>query len=178
MAALSAAGIAAILYYLAGYLFTVVAAFTVIALVVRQGDDEDVSVLAGLNQRSPFLALTMTVAMVSLAGVPPLAGFFGKFLLLKAIIERGGSSNPAYYWLAAAALVGIVISLWYYFGVIRAIFWSQEAPHKTAIETSWVIRASLGFCLAGMLFLGLYPDPVLQWAIQAANILNWGLPSP
>src|SRR5208282_2884129 len=79
VAALSASGQAAVLYYLAGYLFTVLGAFTVICLVLRQADAEDISALAGLNQRSPLLAATMTLAMASLAGIPPLAGFFGKF---------------------------------------------------------------------------------------------------
>src|SRR5277367_4993250 len=83
VAALSASGQSALLYYLAGYLFTVVASFTVIALVMRHLNDEDISALAGLSQRSPLLAATMTLAMISLAGIPPLAGFFGKFLLLK-----------------------------------------------------------------------------------------------
>src|SRR5271170_1100087 len=89
VAALSVSGAAALLYYLAGYLFTVVAAFMVIALVLRHLETEDISGLAGLNQRSPLLAATMTLAMMSLAGIPPLAGFFGKFLLLKAVIEQG-----------------------------------------------------------------------------------------
>src|ERR1700722_18786840 len=117
VAALSANGEAAVLYYLAGYLFTIMAAFFVIALVMRHLADEDVSALAGLNQRSPLLATTMTVAMVSLAGLPPLAGFFGKFLLLKAVIEQG-PAHHAYYWLTFIALAGVVISLYYYFGVI------------------------------------------------------------
>ena len=76
VAALNASGQAAVMYYLAGYLFTVLAAFTVICLVARQTDTEDISALAGLNQRSPLLAATMTLAMASLAGIPPLAGFF------------------------------------------------------------------------------------------------------
>src|SRR5205814_10132250 len=99
IASLSAAGEAAILFYLTGYLFTVLAAFTVICLVMQHIEGADISALAGLNQRSPLLALTMTIAMVSLAGIPPLAGFFGKFLLLKAVIERG-SEHPGYYCLA------------------------------------------------------------------------------
>ena len=83
--------------------------------------------LAGLNQRSPLLAATMTLAMVSLAGIPPLAGFFGKFLLLKAVIEQAqATGNHGYYCLAFTALAGVVISLYYYFGVIRAIYWSKE----------------------------------------------------
>jgi len=94
---------------------------------MRHLDSEDISALAGLNQRSPLLATTMTLAMVSLAGIPPLAGFFGKFLLLKAVLEQG-ATNPGYYCLAFTALVGVVISLYYYFGVIRAIYWSKDAP--------------------------------------------------
>ncbi|HXI50833.1 MAG TPA: NADH-quinone oxidoreductase subunit N, partial [Candidatus Saccharimonadales bacterium] len=122
IAALSGAGQAAVLYYLGGYLFTVLAAFTVICLVLAAAEIEDLSALAGLHQRSPLLAGAMTLAMVSLAGIPPLAGFFGKFLLFKAAIEQG----PSYYWLIGVAIVGVVISLYYYFGVIRAIYWANE----------------------------------------------------
>src|SRR2546426_2982259 len=96
VAALSRAGSSAILYYLAGYLFTVLAAFTVICLVMRKLEGEDISALAGLHQRSPLLAATMTLAMVSLGGIPPLAGFFGKFLLFKAVLENG-PLHPGYY---------------------------------------------------------------------------------
>ena len=112
VAALSASGQAAVLYYLAGYLFTVLAAFAVIAIVLKNVDNEDISGLAGLNQRSPLLAATMTIAMVSLAGIPPLAGFFGKFLLLKAVIEQG-AVNHGYYCLAFTAMACVIISLYY-----------------------------------------------------------------
>src|SRR5438552_1871022 len=120
------AGGSAILYYLGGYLFTVLAAFSVLCLILRKVDAEDISALAGLNDRSPLLAATMTLAMVSLAGVPPLAGFFGKFLLFKAALEQG-HTHPAYYGLVAIGIVGVVISLYYYFGVVRAIYWSRDA---------------------------------------------------
>jgi NADH-quinone oxidoreductase subunit N len=83
IAALSTAGQSAVLFYLGGYLFTILGAFTVICLVLRQLEDEDISAFAGLSQRSPLLAAAMTLAMVSLGGIPPLAGFFGKFLLFK-----------------------------------------------------------------------------------------------
>jgi len=89
VAVLSPAGRIGLLYYLAGYLFTVLAAFSVICVVLRAADVEDIGALAGLNQRSPLLASAMTLAMISLAGIPPLAGFFGKFLLFKAVIEQG-----------------------------------------------------------------------------------------
>ncbi len=78
-AALTRSGSTAIVYYLSGYLFTVLAAFMVIAIVARRSEGDDISALAGLNRRSPLLAAAMTLAMVSLAGIPPLAGFFGSF---------------------------------------------------------------------------------------------------
>ena len=171
IAALSQAGQSAILYYLSGYLFTVLGAFTVICLVMRQVDGEDVTVLAGLNERSPLLAATMTLAMVSLAGIPPLAGFFGKFLLLKAVIEQG-ARNPAYYCLAFTALAGMVISLYYYFGVIRAIYWSQDVPDLSPIRVSRPATVAIYVCVAGMFYLGLFPNAILNLAADAAKLLH------
>ncbi|MGH7989957.1 MAG: NADH-quinone oxidoreductase subunit N, partial [Limisphaerales bacterium] len=152
VAALSAGGQSAVLYYLAGYLFGVLAAFLVIALVLRHLETEDISGLAGLNQRSPLLAATMTLSMVSLAGIPPLAGFFGKFLLLKAVIAQG-PVNHGYYWLAFIALAGIIISLYYYFGVVRAIYWSKDAKDLSPIPLSSPAKFAIVICIAGMFWL-------------------------
>lgn len=171
VAALTSAGQSAVLYYLGGYLFTTVAAFAVIALVLRHLDSEDISGLAGLSQRSPLLAATLTLAMVSLAGLPPLAGFFGKFLLLKAVIEQG-AVNPGYYCLAFTALVGVVISIYYYFGVVRAIYWSQLAADLSPIRMSRPIQCAIGVCIAGMFWLGLFPGTVLSLADDAVRLLK------
>jgi NADH-quinone oxidoreductase subunit N len=171
IAALSAAGQSAVLYYLSGYLFTVLGAFTVVCLVMQHMEGADVSALAGLSQRSPLLATTMTLAMVSLAGIPPLAGFFGKFLLLKAAIAQG-STHSGYYWLVAIAIIGVVISLYYYFGVVRAIFWSRDFADLSPIRTSQPIRLSLYCCLAGMLVLGLYPGPLVDLVTEAVKVLK------
>jgi NADH-quinone oxidoreductase subunit N len=173
VAALSASGQSALLYYLAGYLFTVVAAFTVIALVMRHLDNEDISALAGLNQRSPLLAMTMTLAMVSLAGIPPLAGFFGKFLLLKAVIEQAQvTGNHGYYCLAFTALAGVIISLYYYLGVVRAIYWSKDAPDLSPIQLSSPVKLSIAICIAGMFWIGIFPNTVLDLATRAAGVLK------
>ena len=171
VAALSASGKSALLYYLAGYVFTVMAAFFVITLVMRQLATEDISGLAGLNHRSPLLAATLSMAMVSLAGIPPLAGFFGKFLLLKAVLEQG-TSHPGYYCLAFTALAGVVISLYYYFGVIRAIYWSQETNDLTPIELSAPAKVSIWICLAGMFWIGLFPSTILNLTNLAAAALG------
>jgi len=171
IAALSRAGQAAVLYYLSGYLFTLLAAFTVICLALRHVEGEDVGALAGLHRRSPLLAATMTLAMASLAGIPPLAGFFGKFLLLRAVLEQA-SANPGYYCLTFTALAGVVISLYYYFGVVRAIYWSAEAPDLSSIEVSKPIRLALYACIAGMLYLGLFPGAVVNLATAAVRTLH------
>src|ERR1019366_7886949 len=171
IAALSAAGRSAVLYYLTGYLFTVLAAFTVICLVLRQTDGADLSGLAGLHRRSPLLAAALTLAMASLAGIPPLAGFFGKFLLLKAVIEQA-PMHPGYYCLAFTALAGVVISLWYYFGVVRAIYWAEDPADLSPIQVSKPIRVSMYGCIAGMLYLGMFPSSLLDLADQAVKLLR------
>ncbi len=171
VAALNASGKSAVLYYLAGYLFTVLAAFAVIVVVMRQFDNEDVSALAGLHQRSPLLASAITLAMVSLAGLPPLAGFFGKFLLLKSVIQNG-PANPACYVLAFIAIAGVVISFYYYFSVIRVVYWSKDAADLTPITPSLPMKTVLYACIAGMFYLGLFPGALLNLTDQAVRLLS------
>ncbi len=163
-------GATAILYYLLGYLFTLLASFMVITLVMRKLETEDISGLAGLGQRSPLLGATMTLSMVSLAGLPPMAGFFGKFLLLKSVIDLG-PTNHGYYCLAFTALVGVVISIYYYFGVVRAIYWSRSND-TLPIQISRPLRGAIFVCIAGMLWMGLFPSCALQLAKNGAAILG------
>jgi len=168
---LNAGGQAAILYYLAGYLFTTLAGFLVIALVLRHLDTEDISGLTGLSQRSPLLAATMTISMVSLAGIPPLAGFFGKFLLLQAAVKAAqDTGNHGYYCLVFTALAGVVISLYYYFGVIRAMYWDEDVKDMSQIELSAPAKVTAWACIAGIFWLGLFPNTVLNMANQAAAV--------
>ena len=163
----SEAGTAAILYYLAGYLFALVTVFLIINLLTREGEGEDISCLENLNKRSPFLAIAMTLAAVSLAGIPPLAGFFGKFLLIKSVaVEAFG--NTGYFALLGVAVFGVVISIYYYFGIVRAIFWNHKADDKTSIFVGIPIRFALICCFAGMLYLGLLPNKTLKWVESAA----------
>ena len=164
-------GAAAVLYYLGGYLFTVLAAFMVITLVMRHLETEDISGLAGLGQRSPLLAATMMFAMISLAGLPPLAGFFGKFLLLKSVVELG-PVNHGYYCLAFTALVGVVISIYFYFGVVRTIYWGQ--PSETLpIPISFPLRVAIFVCIVGMFWIGLFPGGLLNLARGGAAVLGF-----
>ena len=170
IAALNSDGTQAVLYYLAGYMFTLGAAFVVVCLVCRETDD--ISALSGLNGRSPVLAAAMAMAMASLAGVPPLAGFAGKFFLLLSVLERAGA-NPAYYWLALVAIAGVVISLAYYFGVIRAVYWPSDRAETAPIPISPAMKISLAVCMAGMLWLGLFPNALVQAAAEAVKALRF-----
>jgi NADH-quinone oxidoreductase subunit N len=165
-------GSSAILYYLAGYLFTVLAAFTVISIITRDADDEDISILAGLNQRSPLLAASLALSMISLAGIPPLAGFFGKFLLLKSVVERG-TTQPLFLALIGLTIIGIVISFYYYLGVVRAIYWSRIVPDYSEIRVSLPARVALYVCIAGMLILGLFPGAMVNTADTATMALKF-----
>jgi len=171
VAAVSAAGQSATMVYLGGYTFTALAAFAVIAIVARTVEGEDVSSLAGLHRRSPSLALAMTLALVSLTGLPPMAGFFGKFMLLKAVIQAA-EGNPTYYWLIAAAVFGVVVSVYYYFNIIRTIFFVEGNDDDAPIEISRPLSLSLLACIAGMLLLGLYPDAVVSYALDAVKALS------
>ncbi len=176
VSAVSASGQNAVLYYLLGYLFTVMAAFFVISVVSRQSEDEDLNVVAGLHQRSPLLAATLALAMISLAGIPPLAGFFGKFLLLKSVVEHG-ASEMLYRVLLGFALFGIVTSFYYYLGVVRAIYWSRNVPDYSAIPISLPIRVALYACIAGMLYLGIFPNSAVNGASRAIAGLSAAQPA-
>jgi NADH-quinone oxidoreductase subunit N len=169
--ALTATGQSAMLYYLGGYLFTVLAAFMVICIVMRKLESADISGLAGLYQRSPLLAAALTLSMVSLAGIPPLAGFVGKFFLLRAILAQG-AAHPVCYWLLGVALFGVVVSMYYYFSVVRAIYWSKDAPDLSPIEISLPAKISLYACVAGMLFMGLFPNAISAMADQAVGVFH------
>ena len=169
--AMSLNGSSAILYYLGGYLFTVIAAFMVIILVMQQTGAEDIIQLAQLHQRAPGLASVLSLAMVSLAGIPPLAGFFGKFLLFRAVLEQA-SVHSAYYILVAIAIIGVVISLVYYLGVIRTLYWEKQQLVSEEIHISPVSRFILWVCAVMMIYLGILPNRLLEAANAAVESLK------
>jgi len=171
LAALNAAGASAVLYYLSGYLFTVLAAFAVMVVALRKVEGDELDSLAGLGQRSPLLAGALTLSMASLAGIPPLAGFVGKFLLFKAALEEG-VRQPAFYVVVAVAVVGVVISIWYYFGVIRNLYWPRHPGETSPLEVPVPMKLVLWGCIAGMLFLGIFPGLPLTLVSEAAALLS------
>ena len=167
----SEAGTAAILYYLAGYLFALITIFLIINLLTKEGEGEDISCLENLNNRSPFLAVAMTLAVVSLAGIPPLAGFFGKFLLIKSVATEA-FGNIGYFVLLAVAVFGVVASIFYYFGIVRTVFWNHKVDEITPVFVGLPIRFVLVSCVVGILYLGLLPNKPIKWIESAASVEN------
>ena len=161
-------GNAAVIYYLVQYLFAVIAVFAVLTVVANADDTADRATLAGLYRRSPLLALALLMAMLSLAGVPPLGGALGKFFVLLATLMRA-RIDPAFYALAGIAIAGAVIALYYYLRVLRGA-WADPAPDAaTRITVPWTARFVLFLCMAGMLFLGTWPQPLMSWATRCLH---------
>lgn len=159
-------GIGAVLFYLAGYVFAVLLVFLVATLVWRGAETDEIAALGGLGRRAPGLAAALTLGAASLAGIPPLAGFLGKFLLIRAAIQ-GGAENPMLYWLAAVTLVAAVVAIYYYFGLVRAVYWGEEVAGADSVPVSRPARLALFTCEVGVVALGLFPGLVLGWASQA-----------
>jgi len=165
-AAGTALGAAGINFYLLGYLFTNLAAFLVIIVFSIATKSDEIADYAGLSQRSSLLALTMLLALVSLAGMPPLAGFFGKFTLLMAVIKSG------YVWLALIAGVNIVISLYYYLMVAKRIY--VDAPRSTSpILVSSTMRLLMIVAILGIIIIGIFQGPFLDAAISAVQGMSF-----
>ncbi len=161
-AAGTALGASGINFYLLGYLFTNLAAFLVIIVFSIATKSDEIADYAGLSQRSSLLACTMLLALVSLAGMPPLVGFFGKFTLLMAVIKSG------YIWLALIAGVNIVISLYYYLMVAKRIY--VDPPRHTAkIIVPSKIRLLLVIAILGIVIIGIFQGPFLDAAMAAVQ---------
>ncbi|MEO8439180.1 MAG: NADH-quinone oxidoreductase subunit N [Spartobacteria bacterium] len=152
-------GFAATLFYTTVYAITLLGAFGVVGFVRQESGGDDLADFAGLRGRSPFLAGCMTIFMLSLAGLPPLAGFFGKFYLFSAALHAG--QNHGLLWLVVLALFGSLISLYYYLIVLKAIFLDQSNTTGFAFRPDFVGRVAVGVLAGLVLLLGLMPGVLL-----------------
>src|SRR6266513_1276650 len=151
-------GFSATLFYTTTYAFTLIGAFGVVALVRRETGGDDLRNFAGLRARSPLLAGCMAIFMLSLAGLPPLAGFFGKFYLFSAAFRAG--ANHGLLWLGALALFCSFVSLYYYLIVLKVIFQSESAETRSysILGPRGLSRLTIVFSAAIVLFLGIAPQ--------------------
>jgi NADH-quinone oxidoreductase subunit N len=143
------AGITSVVYFILIYTFSNLAAFGVATVIAEKTGKENIDDYKGLYKTNPFLAWILTLALFSLAGIPPTAGFFGKLFLLTA-----GASKGAYWFIIIAAL-NMVISLYYYLRVVRAMFMDKNEQPIEKINTNPVTKFALILCAAGILLTGL-----------------------
>ncbi len=162
-------GFSAALFYATIYAITLLGAFGVIAMVRRETGGDDFSNFRGLVSRSPLLAGCMSIFMLSLAGIPPLAGFFGKFYLFSAALRAG--ANHGLLWLVGVALLGSLISLYYYLMVLKAIFVDEPALSASRgvdrLPADLLPRTAVVVLAAAVLLLGVAPE-ILAAPIIAA----------
>lgn len=159
-------GLASVMLYIAIYAFMTLGAFSVVALLRKGGlEGEEVEDFAGLAKRQPLAALLMMVFMVSLAGIPPTAGFIGKFYVFMAAVNAGLT------WLAIVALIFAAVSAYYYLRVVMVMYMRDPAPSTSPVPTlvtSPALSIVLACALAGTIFFGLFPNSLVTLATQAA----------
>ncbi len=145
----------AVLYYSAAYSIATIGAFSVLSIVEKQSGQVTFETFSGLAKQNKFLAFAMTVSMLSLAGIPPLAGFFGKYYLFSSALQGG------YLWLVLIAVLGSLIGGYYYFKVIIAIY-SKAEVEAEEIQISSLQKILLVLTIILALLLGIFPDMIIR----------------
>ena len=156
----------AAMFYVVTYVLTTLATFGVMLLLAREGfESEEIADFAGLNQRSPLYAGVLAACMFSLAGVPPLVGFYAKLAVLQALLAAGGG---LYVGLAVFAVLASLVGAFYYLRVVKVMYF--DAPAQTApIQAPLQVRAVLSVNGALVLILGLLPGGLMTLCIQAVR---------
>jgi len=154
-------GITSVVYFVLVYVFSNLAAFGVASVIAESSGKENIDDYKGLYKTNPFLSWIMALALFSLAGIPPTAGFFGKLFLLTA----GGVK--ASYWFITIAALNMIVSLYYYLRVIRAIFMDKNETPVEKINTAPTVKLGLLICGAGIVLIGL-----LSWVFDYIESLR------
>ena len=143
-------GMATVIYFVLIYIFTNLAAFGVVSAIENATSKVKIEDYNGLYHTNPNMSLLMMMALFSLAGIPPLAGFFGKFFLFTAAAQNG------YFWLIIIAVINVTISLYYYLMVVKAMFINKNETPIARIENDIYTKISFIICLVGIFVLGFY----------------------
>ncbi len=163
-AAVSADGVAMMLFYLVAYLFGNMGAFFVVEAVAQSDGSEAISAYKGLAQRSPVLSLCMLLFLLSLGGIPFVAGFWAKLLVFKAAAQ----SDQGLYWLVLVGAILTVVALFYYLLVAKRMY--IDAPERAQpVPVSPFLALSIFVCAAGVVGVGVYPKPLVMAALRAAS---------
>jgi NADH-quinone oxidoreductase subunit N len=154
-----------ILFYLMVYAFMNVGAFTVVILLGRKGEpNEEIESYAGLAARHPFIALSMSIFLLSLTGIPPLAGFMGKFYIFSSAIKAH------YYWLAVIGVLNSAVAAYYYLRVLMYMYFKEPERELGAIDLSPAYIIVILISIAALLYMGIWPRSILLLAQQSVSI--------
>jgi len=141
-------GMTTVIYYALIYIFTNLAAFGIVAIIAEKTGKESMDDYDGLYRTNPKLSLTMMLAMFSLAGIPPVAGFFGKFFLFAAAAEKG------FFVLVAIAVLNTIVALYYYLLVVKAMFINKSENPIPEFKSDFMSKLGLAICIAGIVITG------------------------
>jgi NADH-quinone oxidoreductase subunit N len=156
-----------VLYYLLAYTFMNLGAFTVVILLGRKGEEhEDIDSYAGLAARHPFIALCMTIFLLSLTGIPPLAGFAGKFYLFSDAIKG------QYYWLAVIGMLNSAVSAYYYLRVLMYMYFKEPVKELGKVDMSPAYVVVMLVSVGALLYLGIFPRGFMLLAQQSVAIFG------
>ena len=158
-------GAATVVYFVLVYVFSNLAAFGVVQAISLKTGKENINDYEGLYRTNPNLSLVMMLALFSLAGIPPVAGFFGKFFLFTAAASEG------YYLLVFIAVVNVTISLYYYLLVVRAMFLRQSDTAIPFFKNKLYMRLGILITVLGILILGLY-SPLYNYIFELSSNFN------
>jgi NADH-quinone oxidoreductase subunit N len=163
-AALSSSGVGMMLFYLVAYMFGNMGAFLVVEAVAQSERSDGIDAYRGLAQRSPLLALAMLIFLLSLGGIPFVAGFWAKLYVFWAAVERG------LYGLVFLGAVLTVVALYYYLLVARRMY--IEAPdRRDPVAGPGLLGAAIVICVLGVVGIGVYPGPWVDIAMRVASTL-------
>jgi len=154
-----------VLFYLIVYTFMNIGAFTVVILLGRKGEpNEEIESYAGLAARHPFIALSMSIFLLSLTGIPPLAGFMGKFYILSSAIKAH------YYWLAVIGVLSSAVAAYYYLRVLMYMYFKEPERELGAVDLSPAYVIVILISIAALLYMGILPREVFLLAQQSVCI--------
>jgi NADH-quinone oxidoreductase subunit N len=163
-------GLAAGAFYLLVYTVINMGAFAIVVLFAGRGEKlENIADYAGFGSRYPFAAISLTIFMLALAGIPATAGFIGKYKIFMAAINSG------FVWLAIIGVANSLISVWYYIRVVVVMYMKSEKLETPRVILSPSLLVAVLVCLMGTIGLGLFPDLWIGMADRAGSQINWAL---
>ena len=160
--------LAALLFYVATYALATLGIFGILSVTEKQIGNDSISGLAGLSRRAPFLSACLFIFLLSLAGIPPLSGFFAKFLLFTSVLAVS-SGSKLLIWLILFAIAMSAVSLYYYLRVLKSAFVADPPENATEVQAPALLQIVVGLLAAGVVALGCAPDLILNQILKVVH---------